>query len=226
MSRFTNPTPQFLDGAGDPVANGFMYFYESGSNVAKNTYADSDEAILNTNPVLLSSAGRIPNVFFTGTARVILRDSAGELIWDKDPVGGVNEQSNFSLWQDFIIYDKNNFVEYGNNFYISNVNDNQGNIPSTSPENNINWTQVSFLEAYNSTTSYSINDISYDAGSLWRSVVSPNLANKPSTDNGSNWLPAVAGDKIPEVIQLQADVAATVYSHSACWRRCAVSIKN
>ena len=41
MSRFTNPVPQYLDDAGDPVCLGKLYYYETDTNTLKNTYADS-----------------------------------------------------------------------------------------------------------------------------------------------------------------------------------------
>lgn len=203
MSRYINPVPQYLDGAGNPVCLGKLFFYESEQNVLKTTYADQAQQIPNTNPVLLGTDGRTPNTFYNGSARVVLTDCDGLQIWERDPVGGENSFADFGQWLDYIGYDTNDIVELNGSFYISTTDGNQGNDPSLSAGSNLDWTLIRFLKLYNSTTTYGIGDIvNISDGTLWASQTTSNLANPPSADDGTNWLPAVAGAKIPEIIAL------------------------
>ena len=54
------PSPQFtaLDSNGNPIASAKLCVYASGSSTPADTYADSGLAVANTNPVIMSSAGR------------------------------------------------------------------------------------------------------------------------------------------------------------------------
>ena len=159
MSRYVNPVPQYLDGAGEPVVNGKLFFYESEQNVLKSTFADAQQTVLNTNPVILDSAGRTPNTFYTGTARVVLQDSSSVQIFERDPVGGDNVFSDFGQWLNYITYQVNDIVELSNQFYLSKTNANQANDPSVSPGSNANWTLVDFLGLFNTSTTYPVGAI-------------------------------------------------------------------
>ena len=204
MTRYIDPTPQYLDGAGAPVCNGKLYFYESEQNILKTTYADQVQTIPNTNPVLLDSAGRTPNTYYSGSARVVLKDCNGLQIWERDPVGGENSFADFGQWLSYITYDVNDIVELNAKFYLSKTTGNQGNDPSVASGSNANWTIINFVGLYNSTTTYAVGDIvNTSDGQLWASQIAANLANLPTTDGGTNWLPAVNGAKIPEVITLE-----------------------
>ena len=214
MSRYINPVPQYLDGAGNPVCLGKLFFYESEQNVLKTTYADQAQQITNTNPVLLDTAGRTPNTIYSGSARVVLTDCDGLQIWERDPVGGENSFADFGQWLSYISYDTNDIVELSGSFYISTTDGNQGNDPSLSSGSNLDWTLIQFLELYNSTTTYGIGDIvNISDGTLWTSQTTSNLANPPSANDGTNWLPAVAGAKIPEVVALEVKTS-TVIPHT------------
>ena len=75
MARFGSIGKQYFDNSGYPLISGKLYFYESGTSTPKTTYADVNQSIPNTNPVILSAAGRQPNIFFNGSAKVVLTDS-------------------------------------------------------------------------------------------------------------------------------------------------------
>ena len=167
MSRFTNPVPQYLDGAGNPLVNAKLTFFASGTSTLITTYADDLETIANANPILLDASARVPNAWYSGSARVILTadnlttGQCGVQIWDRDPVGGENEAGDFSLWVTTIDYSLNDIVEGSDNkFYKSLANANQGNDPTVSPAN---WEQVNFLGVYNVSKSYSIGDVAQTA---------------------------------------------------------------
>ena len=44
MARFGD-FDQYLDNAGDPLSNGKLYFYESGTTTPKTTYSDINNSI-------------------------------------------------------------------------------------------------------------------------------------------------------------------------------------
>ena len=200
MSRYINPVPQYLDGAGNPVCLGKLFFYESEQNILKTTYLDQVQTIPNTNPVLLDTAGRTPNTYYSGSARVVLKDCDGLQIWERDPVGGENSFADFGKWLNYISYDTDDIVELSGKFYIATTDGNQGNDPSLTIGSNLYWTPINFLKLYNSTTTYSVGDIvNTGNGALWASQTDANLNNEPIADSGVNWIPTVTGAKIPEI---------------------------
>jgi hypothetical protein len=211
MSRFINPVPQYLDGNGDPVCFGKLYYYEAGTNTLKNTYNDVLLTVANTNPVELDAAGRVPSIFYNGSARVVLKDCNNQLVWDKSPVGGQIDFSDFSEYSESVIYSINDIAEKNSVFYRSLTNDNQGNAPDATPASNANWVKIGFIEDYNSTISYQIGSVTKTAsGGLWRSTASANINHNPDTDDGTNWIPCVAGAKIPELIAIESRTTTSI----------------
>lgn len=73
----------FLDADGNPLAGGEVYFYVPNTTTPKDTWQDADQATLNTNPVVLDSAGRAI-IYGSGTYRQIVKDSLGNTIWDQE----------------------------------------------------------------------------------------------------------------------------------------------
>jgi len=132
MSRFSNPQTRYTDDAGNPLVNGLMYFYETQTTTLADTYADSDQETLNSNPVELSGAGQIPNVFFTGTLKAVLRTSAGVLVFEKDPVTSGSGGSLVTDWDALITYSASDIVRYDSKYYISLVSNNINNTPDVS----------------------------------------------------------------------------------------------
>lgn len=74
---------QFFDGNGDPLAAGTVTFYIPGTTTAKDTWQNSSQSILNTNPVTLDAAGRAI-IYGSGAYRQVVKDQFGNLIWDQD----------------------------------------------------------------------------------------------------------------------------------------------
>lgn len=79
-----NGQQQFVDANGKPYAAGKVWFYSNfpTCSVLKNTWQDSANTILNTNPVTLDSAGRA-TIFGSGAYCQVLKDSIGNTIWTK-----------------------------------------------------------------------------------------------------------------------------------------------
>lgn len=78
------PTPeqQWIDANGNPLESGTIYTYVPGTTTPKACWQDADQLILNDNPIILDSAGRAL-IYGSGTYRFIVRDSAGNLVYDQ-----------------------------------------------------------------------------------------------------------------------------------------------
>jgi len=80
-----NGQQQFIDGNGNPYASGTVTFYSNfpTCTTLKNTWSDSGQTVLNTNPVVLDAAGRA-TIFGSGTYCQVLKNSSGTTIWTKE----------------------------------------------------------------------------------------------------------------------------------------------
>lgn len=185
MPRSTDPRPQYFDAAGDPLVNGKMYFYESGTSTLKTTYADVNLSIANTNPVILSADGRLPNVFFEGSVRQVLTNKDDVQIWDVDPVGAGDIGANFAEWNPQVIYNTGDFVQGSDGLFYKSLQDNNlGEDPTTEAAF---WAQVDFVNVWNTNVTYSINDtVRGSNGLFYRSLTNSNVGNNPTTDT-VNW---------------------------------------
>ena len=81
-SLLPNAMQTFLDNSGKPLNGGKVYFYVPATSTLKTTWQDADQAVANSNPVILDSAGRAV-IFGDGEYRQVLRDRNNNLIWDK-----------------------------------------------------------------------------------------------------------------------------------------------
>lgn len=87
---FYDPAPSFRDVlAENVIGGGSLTFYERGTTTPKNTWSDPELTVLNTNPIVLDSAGR-PNVgiFGDGEYSVKCMDVAGNTIWTRVIIPG------------------------------------------------------------------------------------------------------------------------------------------
>lgn len=89
-----NGQQQFINGNGQPYASGTVTFYSNfpACTVLKNTWSNSAQTVLNTNPVVLDAAGRA-TIFGSGTYCQVLKDSNGNTIWTKE-TGDASSTSN------------------------------------------------------------------------------------------------------------------------------------
>jgi len=178
MARFGSIGTQYFDNAGDPLVDGHLYFYESGTTAPKITFADVNLSIPNSHPVQLSAAGRQPNIFFEGSARAILTDEFDVQIEARDPVGGEFQEGAYSPWNSLTIYDVPDIVIGSDgNVYVSIANGNQKHDPTTSPAY---WTQLKEIRVWNPNEIYIINDLVQAAnGFIYASIQNANLNHAP-----------------------------------------------
>lgn len=81
------PQPKQLiqDNAWNPGIDYQLYTYEPASLTPKVTYQDNALSIANTNPVLANARGEVV-MYGAGSYRIILKDSLGNTIWDRDNI--------------------------------------------------------------------------------------------------------------------------------------------
>jgi hypothetical protein len=182
MARFGD-FDQYLDNAGDPLVEGKLYFYESGTTTPKTTYSDVNNSIPNTNPVLLSAAGRQPNIFFDGVAKVILTDNDDVQLIVRDPVG--ETATDFGdQWVSTKIYNATDVVLGSDGtYYRSLINGNQNNNPVTTTGN---WTLLYSVE-WNAGITYQVGAVVTYDGEQYQSLQGSNLNQNPSTAS-SYWV--------------------------------------
>ena len=86
MARLGDIGKQFFTDDGKPLAGGKLFFYDTGTTDLATTYSDSDQTVANANPVVLDAAGRMPDVFYTGSLKIVLTDADDVIIEERDPV--------------------------------------------------------------------------------------------------------------------------------------------
>lgn len=186
MSRFGSIGKQYFDDAGDPLISGKLYFYESGTSTPKDTFADINEEVLNTNPVILTAAGRQPDVFFTGSAKVILTKSDGTQIEARDPIGSGIGSAEFVDWDAESKFPAQTILTGPDGLYYRTINAlGQG----FSPPNDLYFEHIEFNYYYNPNRTYGIGAVVYtDDGARFVSRIAGNQNNTPST-SAVEWKP-------------------------------------
>ena len=184
MPRFGNLDTQFLDDSGNPLISGLINFYEPGTTTRKNTYADVNMTIANSNPVELTAAGRLDHdVYYSGSIDAKLTTSAGVQVKTHQSMGS-SDGAVFEEYSSGLSYSSGDIVTYSSKYYRSLSNGNQGNTPSTS---SAYWEEFKFIGTWNTNTSYAVDDLVNDGGVIFRCRTA-NSGNQPSTDDGTNWV--------------------------------------
>ena len=83
-----NGKQQYFDNNGDPLSGGKLYTYASGTSTPKTTYSDAAGTIPNDNPVILDARGEAV-IFWSGTYKVILKDSVDATVYTVDGLSEV-----------------------------------------------------------------------------------------------------------------------------------------
>jgi len=193
--RFTNPRPQFFNNAGVPLVGAKAGFFESGTDTRKPVFSDVNETIpapADVNgDIELSADARMPNIFYSGTAKVVLTDVTGA-IWTLDPVGVSGVGATFDTWNSVVEYAKEAIVQASDNeYYRSLQNNNLGNDPTISATF---WEQIEFIRTWNTNVTYAAADIVKGSnGLLYTSLAGSNLGNDPVSTSGFWRSPLIVG---------------------------------
>lgn len=78
------PITTFIDSTGAPLAGGLIYTYAAGTNTPQATYTDSTGTVLNSNPVVLDSAGRAQIWFISSAYKIVVKDVNGVQQYEVD----------------------------------------------------------------------------------------------------------------------------------------------
>lgn len=191
MPRYINPQPQYFTDLGLPLTGGKLYFYQPSTLIPKDTYSNAALSIPNTNPIVLATNGSpAVDIFLSGVYRVRLFDTTGNLIWDKDPVGGDSGSLiAYSDWVNGIEYPVSEIVTGSNGrYYVAIFGPNIGQDPISSP---VYWTETRLLRVWNSSETYAIDTVVQHNGYLWRAKAL--TAGATPALNSLFWEPAVDG---------------------------------
>ncbi len=82
-SPIANALTQFIDNRGNPLGNGTVSYFMTGSTTPKGTWRDPGLTIANAHPVVLDTNGRAP-IFGTGRYRQQVRSANGTLLFDAE----------------------------------------------------------------------------------------------------------------------------------------------
>ncbi len=105
-SILPNAVNQFIDINGNPLVGGTVTFYQPDSLILKDTWQDSDQTILNTNPIVLDSRGQAI-IYGDGIYRQRVKDSLGNLIWDQEtasPYTPANLPPSVTSFYDLVVF--------------------------------------------------------------------------------------------------------------------------
>jgi len=189
MPRVIPAFSQFFDGEGDPLVGGKLKFTVSGTNATnKNTYADVNESIANTNPVLLDSEGRVPNIFGSGSYRATLYTSDDQQVAQFDPVpGGDPAGGQWGEWLETVTYSQDWYlIGTDGKIYKSLIPNNLGQEPQPTPTA---WEEVRFIQVYNANVAYIIGAIILFTDKALYEAVSATTAGQTPDTNPELWTP-------------------------------------
>jgi len=177
MARFGEINAQYFDDAGDPLSSGKIYFYETGTTTLKDTFSDINQTIANTNPVILTAAGRQPNIFFSGTAKAILVDKNDVQILVRDPIGQTASVFGDG-WVATKIYSADAVVLGSDGqYYRSLAAGNQNNDPTSTSGY---WTLLYSVE-WNAGITYQTGAVVTYNNLQYQSLQNSNLNNNPAS---------------------------------------------
>jgi len=210
MARFNSPNIQYFDNSGNVLDGGLLEFFgtgTSGESGRLDTFKDVNLNTENTNPVVLSAAGRTGNIFLQAQSyKVTLRDKDEVLIFESDPVSGDIAEGNFSPWNSLTFYNEPDFVVASDGrFYQSITDGNVGNDPAAPSISN--WLEISFISTWNPNETFYLGQIAKGSDNLlYSSTIADNLGNDPVSDAVS-WKDATSGD-IPGAVLAAGRVTA------------------
>ena len=184
MARFGSIGTQYFDNSGDPLISGKIAFKESGTDTDKNTYADVNLTIANANPVILTAAGRQPNIYFDGNAKAILYSSADVQIEVRDPIPGNDRAGDaFADWNALVVYDEADIVKASDNLYYTSIA--SGNVGNNPTSTSGKWEEVRFIGVWDAAQTYSIGNIIVASDTnLYISLVNSNVNQNPTSTSG------------------------------------------
>lgn len=84
-SRFVLPYADVGNGISNP-SGAKLFFFEVGTSTDKDTFANSSGSITNSNPVIADGDGIFPDIFISGSYKIVLKDRDDVQKSERDPV--------------------------------------------------------------------------------------------------------------------------------------------
>ena len=95
--RLFDAGQQWLDANGDPYSGGKMYVYDAGTTTARTSYEDNAGVTAHSSPIVLDSAGRIPNGtnvwVTTGDSKIKLDTSLDVTVFTEDNYPSIGDSA-------------------------------------------------------------------------------------------------------------------------------------
>lgn len=91
---------QFFDNNGVPLSGGLLYTYAAGTTTPIATYTSYTGGTPNSNPIVLDSAGRVPEqiwVDVNASVKYILKTAGGVEIWTKDHISAFSSATSADI---------------------------------------------------------------------------------------------------------------------------------
>lgn len=104
LSPVGGAAAQFFTNNGVILSGGKLYTYAAGTTTPASTYTSAAANAFNTNPIILDSAGRVPNsgeIWLTNGSsyKFILKDSSDVLIATYDNIAGINDSTELLAYE-------------------------------------------------------------------------------------------------------------------------------
>lgn len=195
MARIIDALSQFSDGNGQPLAGGYLNFFENETSIPADTFNDPSESIINPVNVPLDGEGRMAvNAYASVLLTVKLFNSSGSQVDSEDnvtPRGGLTSGNAFANWESALNYKTNiSVVTASDGNYYKAKKDSKGVDPVVDfAGDSTTWERVYFNEFFSKDKTYSKGDRVTFLGNLknYISVSNTNKNNDPSSDDGTNW---------------------------------------
>ena len=104
VSAFAGAGAQFFDDNGNVLSGGKVFTYVAGTTTPQATYTDSGGSTANANPIILDSAGRLPDQIWLTEGvvyRFVVTDSNDVQLAESNNVPGINDLSIDNVaWSD------------------------------------------------------------------------------------------------------------------------------
>lgn len=98
MARFSNPFSQYFSDSGRILPGAQLFFYVNGTTTPQATYADAAFTVVNPNPVICGTNGRVPDIYMPGNLvySITLTDTNGVQIDQADDITGSDSRVSSS----------------------------------------------------------------------------------------------------------------------------------
>ena len=183
---FSDPFVTYLTPDGEPSVGDFFTFLDPNTNLKKTIFDDSAATTPIANPARTNERGQLPGIFLDGSYTVNRVNKDGVPLQSPSQlIGGAAGDVAFSDWSNGVSYNEQDIVTGSDNLhYVSIVNNNLNNDPTTSP---VQWTQIKFIRVFNTNETYGQGDTVIGTDNkLHVSLVVSNQGNDP-TSSAAEW---------------------------------------